>query len=109
VKNRNAACGAVDQVDDLVEMPRKGMNVLTVERSNECSIDPVDRIVSEVIGFMLERLYLGDVLIELLRILEQLVKKAGRAGHLAGYLREEVVKLVVAWNQLQGWTPFRQA
>jgi hypothetical protein len=62
--------------------------------------------VRQVIRFVLERLYLGDVLIELFRILEELVKKSRRSRHLAGNLCEQVIKLIVAWNELQGRTPF---
>jgi hypothetical protein len=78
------------------------MDVLTVKWSNECAVDPVYGIVRQVIRFVLERLYLGDVLIELIRILEELVKKSRRSRHLAGNLCEQVIKLIVAWNELQG-------
>jgi hypothetical protein len=56
-------------------MTRECVNVFAVEGRHECPVDPVDRIVREVIRLMLERLYLGDVLVELVRILEQLVQQ----------------------------------
>jgi hypothetical protein len=52
---------------------------------------------------------MGDVLIELLRILEKLVKERSRTRHPVGHLCEEVVELIVSWNELQGLTPSRQA
>ena len=50
---------AIDQVDYLVEVPGKRVNVLTVERRHKRAVDPVDRVVSEVIRLVLERLYLA--------------------------------------------------
>ena len=86
-------------------MTCESVNVLTIERRHESSVDPVDRIVCEVIRFMLERLYLGDVLVELVRVLEQLVQQSRRARKLGRDLSEKCIELVVARNELQSWTP----
>jgi hypothetical protein len=71
------------------------VNVLTIEGRHERPVDPVYGIVREVISFVLERLYLSDVLVELLWILEQLVEQGCGSGHPARNLREQVVELVV--------------
>ena len=102
VKDRNTSCAAVDQVDYFVEMTRERVDVLSIERRDESPVDPVDSIMGQVVSLVLQRFDLGDVLVELLRVLEKLVKQRGRAGHPAGYLREEVVELLVPRNDLHG-------
>jgi hypothetical protein len=101
VKDRNAARTSVDEIDDLVEMPGERVNVFAVERGHECPVDPVDRIVSEVVRLVLERLYLGDVLVQLVRILEKLVQERRGARKLGGNLRKKRIELIVARNELQ--------
>jgi hypothetical protein len=109
VKDRNPPGSTVDQIDDFIQVSGQRVNVLAVKRRHERAVDPVDGVMRQVIGLVLERLYMGDVLIELLRVLEKLVKERRRARHPVGHLCEEVVELVVAWNELQGLTPSRQA
>jgi hypothetical protein len=96
MKDRDTPCASVDQVDYFIEVSSERVDVLAIEWSHKRPIDAVDRIVSEVISFVLERFNLGNVLVDLPRILQHLVKERGRARHPAGYLREEVVKLIVS-------------
>ena len=75
------------------------MDILAIEWSHESAVDSVDDVAREIVGFVLQPLYLGDVALDLSGILEQLLQKLGATREAARKLPEHVVELLVPRNE----------
>jgi len=102
VKHRDPARGAVEQVDDIVELRREAVNVLAVDRRDEAAIDPRADIVREHIRFVFDGLDGGDVMIEPVRFGQQAIQETGCFLESLRQLVEENEKAFVAWDEAHG-------
>ena len=92
---------SVEEVHNLIQRRRQLMDVLTVERSDESAIEPVDYLTRELVRLVLGDLDCPDVRGVPLRLPEQLVQKPRRERQALGELGEQFVELLVARYQPQ--------
>ena len=81
------------------------MNIFAVERRDERAVDPVDHIVREIVGLVLEGLDARYIVLEGRRVLEDFVKQGCRTGKPLRDGRKHIVELRVTWNELHLSSP----
>src|SRR4051794_13094650 len=78
------------------------MDVFTIDRCDEASIDPRPHIVREDVSLVLDRLDRGDVLIEAIGLVEQAIEQPRCFLQALGEFVEQNEKAFVAWNETHG-------
>src|SRR5690348_4439464 len=76
VEHRHAARGAIEQIDDVVELRGEDVDVLTVDRGDETPVDARADVMREDVRFVLDGFDRGDIVIELVRLGEQAIQEA---------------------------------
>src|SRR5688500_1173786 len=76
VEHRHPPGSPVDQVDDVVQLRRQQVDVLTIDRRHEAAIDARTHIVREHIGFVFDSLDGRDVVLEPIGFGEQSVQQS---------------------------------
>src|SRR5688500_12800968 len=104
-EHRHAPGSTVEQVDDIVQSRGQHVDVLTIERRDERLVDTRDDVVREHVRLVLDVLDRAYMFVEVLRLLEQLVRELRRRRHATRDLGEHREELLVTRNQSHEGTP----
>ena len=83
----------LDEVDDVVEPARQVVDVLAIERRDEGLLEPFVDVVVDLVALLLERLDLGDPIVEPVEIVDQVAQLGGGSGQVLAAGLEQVQEL----------------
>jgi hypothetical protein len=97
--------GSLDVIEDIIQVRCQSADVLAVERSHECCIEPPHDLMGQIVALVLYVENSPDAAIELVVLFQQLEKLIGALVDLFRKLLEQIEEALIISDYTQSHLP----